>query len=302
MKIAILMSTYNGEKFLNEQLESLYNQHFNGEMVVYIRDDGSTDKTIQIIDNWKLKMNIVLFEESNVGPAESFWWLFTNRNIKADYYAFCDQDDVWDCLKIHEGTKMLSTEEDEALWCSNCSVINSDGEVIIDKMNNVTPNFSIESQFVCGTTQGCSMIFNNKLRDYILDKKINDMPMHDFVVLTYAIAKGKVIYDNRNFFKYRVHDKNVIANKGKNRFTKIKSSLNRWFSKEHKNEISRYAQKFHMDNISNLNNSTLEYIKCISECQSNIHSRIKLIVDKRSKSNNIKAERSFKIRALLGIL
>lgn len=302
MKIAILMSTYNGEKFLNEQLESLYKQRFNGEMIVYIRDDGSTDKTIQIIDNWKLKMKIVLFEESNVGPAKSFWWLFTNRNIKADYYAFCDQDDIWDCLKIHEGTNRLSTEEDEALWCSNCSVINLDGEVIIDKMNNVTPNFSIESQFVCGTTQGCSMIFNNKLRDYILDKKINDIPMHDFVVLTYAIAKGKVIYDNRNFFQYRVHDKNVIANKGKNGFARMKSSLNRWFSKEHKNEISRYAQKFYMDNTSNLNNSTLGYIKCISECQSNINSRIKLIVDKRSKSNNIKAERSFKLRALLGIL
>ena len=77
MKIAILMSTYNGEKYLNEQLESIFMQKVNAEITVYIRDDGSKDNTIRIIKNWTAKLNIVLFEEDNIGPANSFWKLFT---------------------------------------------------------------------------------------------------------------------------------------------------------------------------------------------------------------------------------
>ena len=86
MKIAILMSTYNGEKYLNEQLESIFMQQVNAEITVYIRDDGSKDKTVQIINYWAAKLNIVLFEENNVGPANSFWKLFALKEIEADYY------------------------------------------------------------------------------------------------------------------------------------------------------------------------------------------------------------------------
>ena len=95
MKIAVLMSTYNGQKYLDEQLMSIADQTFSKMMTLYIRDDGSTDNTLKIIEKWKKKIDIVFFQGENVGPARSFWKLLMNSEIQADYYAFCDQDDIW---------------------------------------------------------------------------------------------------------------------------------------------------------------------------------------------------------------
>ena len=72
MNIAVLMSTYNGHSYLNEQLKSLAQQTVAEDVTVYIRDDGSTDDTFKIIEKWKTRMAIVLYKESNAGPAMSF--------------------------------------------------------------------------------------------------------------------------------------------------------------------------------------------------------------------------------------
>lgn len=302
MKIAILMSTYNGEKYLDEQLESILNQNVNAQITLYIRDDGSTDSTIDIIQRWKQKLDIVLYKEKNLGPASSFWRLFTLDEIRADYYAFCDQDDVWDSNKLQIGIEALKNQDEAALWCSNCRIIDQNGNVLLEKMNEDCPEFTIISQFVCGTTQGCAMLLNNKLRNYIIKNKIDRMPMHDFVVMTYAIAKGKVIYDDTPYFGYRVHNNNVVAKEGKNFIKHIKGSLDKWFSSNHKNELSDFAVEFLRDNSEYLNKSTCNYVNTLINSRKNFIYRLKLIFDERTKSQNKRAERSFKIRVLLGVI
>lgn len=302
MEIAILMSTYNGEKYLNEQLESLFNQQVDGHMTIYIRDDGSSDGTIGIIKRWKKKLDIVLFEEDNVGPAKSFWKLFMKEDIQADYYAFCDQDDVWDPSKIQAGIFALQNEDSEALWCSNCRIIDQRGTVIFEKMNQKSPDFSIISQLVCGTTQGCAMLFNDQLRRYIIEKNAKTMPMHDFVIMTYAIAKGNVLYDNCPYFGYRVHSDNAVASDGKNIVEHIKSSLNMWFSSSHRNELSNFAAILLRDNSDYLDMETQKYIINLVKSKHNIMSRLELVFDKKTVSQNKKAERSFKIRTILGVI
>lgn len=302
MKIAILMSTYNGEKYLDEQLESIFNQNVNAKITLYIRDDGSIDSTIDIIYQWKQKLDIVLYQEENLGPAGSFWRLFALDEITADYYAFCDQDDIWDSNKLQVGVEALKNQETEALWCSNCRIIDQHGRVLTEKMNEYQPEFTIISQFVCGTTQGCAMLLNDKLRKYILKNNIQKMPMHDFVVMTYAIAKGKVFYEDKPYFGYRVHENNVVAKEGKNLIRHIKSSLNKWFSKDHKNELSDYAEYFLRDNMDFLDEDTQNYINNLINSRNSFVYRLKLLFDERTKSQNKKAERSFKIRAILGVL
>lgn len=302
MKIAILMSTYNGSRYLDEQLESIFNQRVDAKVEVYIRDDGSTDDTIEIVQNWKTKLNIRLFKGKNVGPAKSFWELFTSDAIEADYYAFCDQDDIWDSNKLQVGIEALENQIDETVWCSNCRIIDQNGEILNKKMNKVSPKFTIISQFVCGTTQGCAMILNDKLRKYILKNNIQNMPMHDFVIITYAIAKGKVIYDDRPYFGYRVHSNNVVAKEGKTFLEHMKASLNRWFSEKHRNELSNYAQYFLRDNADLLDESTLHYINNLIKSRRNLLCRVKIIFDRRTVSDNKNAERSFKVRTMLGIL
>lgn len=302
MKIAILMSTYNGEKYLNEQLESIFMQKVNAEITVYIRDDGSKDNTIRIIKNWTAKLNIVLFEEDNIGPANSFWKLFTFKKIEADYYAFCDQDDIWDSNKLQIGMEALNGLNEEALWCSNCRIVDQNGAILFDKMYEYIPDFSIVSQFVCGTTQGCAMLVNHQLRKHILQNDIEIIPMHDFVIMTYAIARGKILYEENPTFSYRVHNNNVVAKEGKNFIQHIHESLNKWFSKEHKNELTQYAEMFVRDNECYLDTATLKYLNDLIESKNNIVYRFKIVCNVRTKAKNVKAERAFKIKTLLGII
>lgn len=302
MEIAILMSTYNGKNYLDEQLKSLADQILNGHMTIYIRDDGSSDCTTTIIKKWRKELDIVLYEENNIGPAKSFWSLFMREEIQADYYAFCDQDDIWDPFKVQAGISALENEECAALWCSNCRIIDSVGKVIVEKMNEEEPSFSIISQLVCGTTQGCAMLFNDKLRKYIFDKNIVEIPMHDFVIMTYAIANGKVFYDEKPYFGYRVHSNNVVANNGKNLIQHINSSLNRWFADEHRNELSTFAEKFLKDNKEYLDFETQKYISNLIIVKHSVIARFKIAFNKNTFSANKNAERSFKIRTLLGVI
>lgn len=302
MDVAILMSTYNGETYIDAQMKSICDQVIDGHITVYVRDDGSTDNTIDILTKWKDHIELVLYQEDNIGPAMSFWKLFMNDQIQADYYAFCDQDDVWDLDKIQKGVDAIRDCQGGALWCSNCRLIDQDGNIVRDQMYTEAPDFSIISQLVCGTTQGCAMIFNNRLRGCIKSFHIADIPMHDFVVMTYAIARGTVIYDSSPSFNYRVHENNVVANEGKGRCRQIKDSLNHWFSQTHRNELSRYAAVLLQDNAEYLDDNTKNYISNIVQSRDSLAARIKIIFDEKTTSQNKRAERSFKIRTLLGVI
>ena len=97
-KVVVLLSTYNGEKFLEEQLRSLQGQ-IGVDVTVLVRDDGSTDNTHAILDEWSKNGFLSWYTGPNLGPAKSFLDLLCNAP-DADYYAFCDQDDVWHKDKV----------------------------------------------------------------------------------------------------------------------------------------------------------------------------------------------------------
>ena len=99
MTIAVLMSTYNGEKYIDQQLESLYNQTIKDSMSIHVRDDGSKDSTIAIIESWKDRLNIQMTVGNNVGPAESFWEMMMNKEISADYYAIYNSE-IYEKVKL----------------------------------------------------------------------------------------------------------------------------------------------------------------------------------------------------------
>lgn len=79
------------------------------------------------------KNQILFYTKKNLGPAGSFWRLFTLNEIRADYYAFCDQDDIWDSNKLQAGVEVLKDQEEAALWCSNCRIIDQNGSIVDEK-------------------------------------------------------------------------------------------------------------------------------------------------------------------------
>lgn len=303
MKIAIMLSTYNGKRYLREQLDSIMNQDIDAQVVLYIRDDNSNDETEEIVSKYSKKMQINFWHRKNVGPAKSFWELFMNGDIQADYYAFCDQDDIWDANKLQKAIISLEKFENcAALWCSNCRLIDSSGKLLEEKMQKEKIELSLISQIVCGTIQGAAMVFNNRLREYVYNKNIEEFPMHDFVLITYALSCGRVIYDEEPSFSYRIHENNVVASGGKSLFSRLKSSYYRWFSKQHRYENSKFAERILIDNKEYLDEETIKYLNCVAHCKYNIINRYRILVNPLTKAQNKKAERSFKIRVLLGII
>lgn len=302
MKIAVLMSTYNGHNFLDKQLKSIAEQTLINDIKLYIRDDGSSDDTFEIIEKWKDRVDIVLIKGENVGPAKSFWSLLMDKSIQADYYAFCDQDDIWDEDKVERGLKSIMDIEGPALWCSNCRLIDRDDRVLKKMMMSENPELSISSQLVCGSIQGCAMLFNEKLRTYIITKSPLVFPMHDFVVITYCIACGSVFYDSVPSFSYRLHQNNVIAKEQKSVIKRNIDSLKRWFSNDRKYEVSKFARVLLKDNLDYLDKKTIEYILDITNCKRKWGLRWKIVRNPLTKTDNMNALRSFKIRVMLGII
>ena len=96
MKVAVLISTYNGEKYLAQQLDSIFNQKCSHEIDIWIRDDGSSDGTLALIDCYvREHSNIYLLpSDKNLRPAYSFFELVKDCGVY-DFYSFCDQDDYW---------------------------------------------------------------------------------------------------------------------------------------------------------------------------------------------------------------
>lgn len=169
--VVVLLSTYNGEKYLKEQIDSVLAQE-GVKVHLVIRDDGSKDGTIQILKTYASEYsNIELLIEDNCGAERSFNKLcfYTKENIQANYYAFCDQDDVWESQKLYlavEALKSYSTHLPN-LYFSNLKMVDTnlnymrnmfaDGEVDVSKRMALLQIF----------TYGCTCVFNRQaLTDY----------------------------------------------------------------------------------------------------------------------------------------
>ena len=216
--VHILLSTYNGEKYVIEQLESIFRQTYQ-EIKLYIRDDGSTDETVKRIRQYLAqnseyaKKTVWLENEKheNLGYMQSFWKLLKEAK-GADYYAFCDQDDVWLPEKVEKGVQMLEQMDwnKPLLYFANFYQCNENlsiqkegmvyqGEVKFENVLFYTPAF------------GFSILLNERLRQMVLRSfDHTDLP-HDGWVQKTAAAFGKIVYDPSCTAYYRRHESAVTA-------------------------------------------------------------------------------------------
>lgn len=126
-KIAVLMSTYNGQHFIEEQLQSIFAQK-EVSVELFVRDDGSTDNTLQILERWAESHPLHLTQGQNIGPARSFLELLSTT--EAPFYAFADQDDLWDDDKLATGIKAIAGLAEPALYFSDTTLVDEKGRFI----------------------------------------------------------------------------------------------------------------------------------------------------------------------------
>lgn len=209
-KVAILMSTYNGEKYIKEQLESLLAQTYQ-KIEIYIRDDGSKDNTVNIVKQYQGKFdNIVLIEGKNIGFIDSFFELLKACKY-ADYYAYCDQDDVWMEEKIERAVNSLKKTDSNkpVLYFSNSDYYDGHMNFLATAEKNKLYNF--RNSLVECVTQGMTMVVNNTTRKMIVDNKPTTCLYHDWWTYMICSGMGEIVYDDKSLVKYRRHNKSVTV-------------------------------------------------------------------------------------------
>ena len=217
-KVAIVMSTYNGEKYVKEQIESLLNQTYKN-IYICIRDDGSKDATTEILRKYEKNNKIKLFIGKNMGFIDSFYYVLEKAK-EYDYYAFCDQDDIWNEDKIEIAVKALND-----LGSIIPTMYFSSYDFYDENMNykEKGPIFkngpSFRNSLVDCISLGISILINNKAKETILKTGKQNTCGHDWWAYIVCSATGKVIYDKTSTVKYRRTGNNVSP--GGNNFIKL---------------------------------------------------------------------------------
>lgn len=218
MKITVLLSTYNGEKYLQEQLDSLYAQDLpeGFAMEILVRDDGSSDQTVNILEENRKQGKLTFYVGEKVKPAKSFWDL-VQRTPASEYYAFCDQDDVWHTDKLLRAINRLREEKEQRqplLYCSNVTVVDS----VLNPIGNMhdghkTLYTDFAHSLIYSLAPGCTMVFNHAAREAFLRYDMNEQfeVIHDWLAHKITAMLGTVIYDATPTMLYRQHGNNVIG-------------------------------------------------------------------------------------------
>lgn len=271
VKVAVIMSTYNGERFLKEQIESVL-QQTDVSIELIVRDDGSKDSTPQILDEYKDKSLLDWYSGPNVGPAKSFFDCLSNAP-DAEYYAFCDQDDIWDPDKLHVAIESIKKSKVPSLYCSNTLLVSSNMEIIRKSNYNVIGNF-VES-LMSNPVTGCTCVINKQLRDIVLQKIPFELDMHDWWLYRVCMAfNGYFYFDKTPHIRYRQHENNVIGGI----FSKKKEIRHHLYVLTHQTGGLRYKMsKILYDYYPDISKQNKDILTRVINYKKNIRGKLKLI-------------------------
>lgn len=230
-RVAILLSTYNGQDYLAAQLDSLFAQDYE-DFIVVVRDDGSQDGTLGLLRNYAQaepkRLRILDPDDQNLGPCASFSTLISyvlaqksRLGLEQAYMMFCDQDDLWYPHKVRASVQAMLALETEhphraCLVHSDLRVVDATGEVIatsfFDYQGIRAQKHSFARMLVSNSVTGCSALINEKLAH--LATPIPDQAiMHDWWLALVAASVGHVRPLEEVLLDYRQHGRNTLGAK-----------------------------------------------------------------------------------------
>lgn len=302
MRITVLMSTYNGGKYLSKQLESILNQS-GVKLNIIIRDDGSTDNTKQILNQYSSKYdNFTVLYGKNIGASKSFLYLI-NHFTDSDYFALSDQDDVWDKDKLSIAINELKKLDNKKpnLYYSNLRVC--DKKLNFVRNSHKKPHIS-DNRYSClleSLATGCTIVYNRRLAELMKTVHLKDYTMHDIWLYQTATLLGEIIYDFTPHISYRVHDDNEIG-------TFLKRPGIKKILKELKNDLTN--RQVLTKNAQILMNYLKDYLSPIDTQEINkvinykksLKSKLILLNDKKLLSNSNLTNFRLRVKIITGIL
>ncbi len=240
-QVNVLISTYNGEKYIVDQIDSIKNQTYDN-IKIYVRDDGSTDSTKVILRDLYNKGEITLIEGNNVKWGKSFMTLLEKSN-DGDFWAFCDQDDVWLPNKIQWAVEWLDCQQKETpcLFHSAYYLMDESLENIIGQYSVPNYKFDFRRSLTDCLYQGFSIVINKSMRELMLRANIDNISSHDWWACLLVTQFGISKFDSR-IASYHRRLENSMSGGG------MKGKI-KWF----KNVL--------MNKNSDINNVAKEYIR-----------------------------------------
>lgn len=216
MSIDILMATFNGAKYLRNQLLSLQQQTYD-DWTLWVRDDGSTDDTVHIIRKFaKFDRRIRIVDEGSgqhLGPGKNFMGL--TKYSTAEYAIFCDQDDIWFEKKLEIlvdfAEKNFNTDIPCLVYCDAHGYSDAEGVITFDGVSRAHAKSLSEFLFFNGGYLGCSILFNRRLCLVASDYRADYYYLHDDVVSLLAHSFGCVYFLPKKLMLYRQHASNFTT-------------------------------------------------------------------------------------------
>lgn len=283
-KVAILLSTYNGERYLPDQLDSILNQR-GIETLIFIRDDGSNDGTKDVLLRYKryYNNNIVLIENDeneNIGVAKSFFFLLRYVFInypEIEYFSFADQDDVWFEDKVIRAlTKVKEQGDKQVLYFSKKRIV--DEQLSYLKRDIINWHEDFWSFFDRSNASGCTMLLNKKLVSLLMQADLEEVSecLHDAFILRVAICvNAKIVYDDSETMLYRQHGNNVVGTLDYSLLYYLRRGAIKLFSRR-KHYLKRIAERI-IDNYGeSICMEYMDVLKLVIEYDSGTRNKIKL--------------------------
>ena len=208
--VMVLLATYNGEKYLQEQLDSIYTQE-GVDVSILVRDDGSTDSTVEILEANKKKHKLEWYKGPHLNVQKGYFELMRKAvNYDVDFIAFCDQDDVWDKDKLKFAIAAIKEFEGPALYYCGQRLVDENLNFI--ENHTLNRNRTLKTRFVLSDFAGCTGVFNKSLLKEVIKFEPEYMLMHDTWVLRVCLCLGgDVVIDPEAHMNYRQHSGNTLG-------------------------------------------------------------------------------------------
>lgn len=269
-KINILMATYNGRRYLRQQLDSILNQTYSNFRLL-VSDDGSTDSTLKILEEYETKDRRVEIyrQEKNIGIVANFEFLI--NKVRSEYFMFADQDDIWREDKIE---KTLNKMEE-----TNSDLVYSDLEVVNSRLKPLAPSYwelkgfnskikkynNFESLYLNNFITGCTMMVKSKwINEFLPLPKDSKYVLHDYWISLVVSQSGKISYIDEKLVQYRQHTNNKVGSKTKSEELETLDEIRDLFINvkiEHFKIFVDNEKVFKSDKIKSLNQEALVYFE-----------------------------------------
>lgn len=297
-EVIVLMSTYNGEKYLKTQIDSILAQE-GVKVRLLVRDDGSQDSTQKILQSYADLGKLNWYAGKNVGSAKSFMNLIHEAD-ECEYYAFSDQDDFWLPQKLEKAINILEKQDGNKplLYYGQTTLVDADLNIISqDREERVFTRFC--NAIVSSSATGCTFCFNKVLKDIINIYTPKYQMMHDGWLHKVCLAVGgNAYYDENSYIYYRQHEKNVIGG--------TTTPMKRWSRrintvKKNRCPRSRGVKEILKGYGEYMPEENREMCEKVVKYKTSLKSRIQLACDNTIYSTNKRIDLMFRITVLLGL-